>query len=221
MNIFEKHEVFEIEVLNELKNANLLNSVVFVGGTMLRLCYDLNRYSMDIDFWFIRTVNYSDYFLKLKKKLIALYELTDAKEKLNTLLVELRSPLYPKKLKIEMRKGVVDCDYNEKIAFSQYSNIQIILRVITLEEAMKNKIKAAINRKEIRDFYDIEFLLRKGIDFSPDKEKLIMLREIALDFKEKDFKVILGSVLEAKMRKYYIDNKFDYLIKKINEELSF
>ncbi len=28
---------------------------------------------------------------------------------------------------------------------------------------MKNKVKAALDRKDIRDFFDIEFLLRQGI----------------------------------------------------------
>ena len=51
MNIFEKHEIFEIEVLEKLKNARLLDSLVFGGGTMLRLCHELKRYSVDLDFW--------------------------------------------------------------------------------------------------------------------------------------------------------------------------
>jgi predicted nucleotidyltransferase component of viral defense system len=54
MDILEKHEVFEIEVLDRLNSAKLLDPLVFGGGTMLRLCHELNRYSVDLDFWFVR-----------------------------------------------------------------------------------------------------------------------------------------------------------------------
>ena len=37
MNIFEKHEIFEIEVLEKLKNERLIEPLVFGGGSMLRL----------------------------------------------------------------------------------------------------------------------------------------------------------------------------------------
>ena len=54
MNIFEKHEIFEIEVLEKLKNTRLLDPLVFGGGTMLRLCHEMQRYSVDLDFWRIK-----------------------------------------------------------------------------------------------------------------------------------------------------------------------
>ena len=54
MDILEKHEAFEIEVLDRLSSAKLLDPLVFGGGTMLRLCYELKRYSVDLDFWFVR-----------------------------------------------------------------------------------------------------------------------------------------------------------------------
>ena len=57
MEIFRKHEIFEIEVLEKLNNGRFLEPLVFGGGTMLRLCYDLNRHSTDLDFWFIKKAN--------------------------------------------------------------------------------------------------------------------------------------------------------------------
>ncbi|MCX7991875.1 MAG: nucleotidyl transferase AbiEii/AbiGii toxin family protein, partial [Proteobacteria bacterium] len=44
-----KQEHFEIEVLDRLKSGKLLDSLIFTGGTMLRLCYGLNRFSVDLD----------------------------------------------------------------------------------------------------------------------------------------------------------------------------
>jgi hypothetical protein len=37
VDIFNQHEVFEIEVLDRLNSAKLLDPLVFGGGTMLRL----------------------------------------------------------------------------------------------------------------------------------------------------------------------------------------
>ncbi len=216
MDILKRHEIFEIEVLEKLKNAGFLRPLVFAGGTMLRLCYELNRYSTDLDFWFLKKANQGDYFSKIKIYLSSLYELTDAHVKFNTLLLEIRCKHYPKRLKIEIRKKIRKCDYEERIAFSKYSSAQVILKVHTLEQMMKNKIEAALGRKDIRDFFDIEFLLRQGADLRASKTSLLELKETAARFKGSDYKVTLGSVLEPETRKYYIQNKFGYLMKKID-----
>jgi len=215
MDILRRHEIFEIEILEKLKNGDFLRPLVFTGGTMLRLCYELNRYSTDLDFWFIKKVEEKSYFSKIKDYLDSSYEITDAQLKFNTLLLELRSPNFPKRLKIEIRKGIKECDFQERIAFSKYSTSQVILRVATLKEAMKNKIKAALDRKDIRDFFDIEFLLKQGVILECSKKDLLSLKAVITGFKERDYKVVLGSLLDADMRKYYITNKFDYILRKI------
>jgi len=212
MNIFEKHEIFEIEVLEKLKNARLLNSLVFGGGTMLRLCHELKRYSVDLDFWRIKDT----LFDKIKDVLQQNYDITDAQMKHFTILLEIRSGYFPKRLKIEIRKEIRDWDFQEKIAYSKFSTKQVVLKAHTLEQTMKNKIAALLERGEIRDGFDLEFLLRQGIplpDLSDaDNAKMI----VRLDgFKENDFKVKLGSILESDIRTYYIENQFNYLRQKL------
>ncbi|MFA4989774.1 MAG: nucleotidyl transferase AbiEii/AbiGii toxin family protein [Candidatus Omnitrophota bacterium] len=214
MDILKRHEIFEIEILEKLKNGDFLRPLVFTGGTMLRLCYELNRYSTDLDFWFVKKVKQKDYFNEIKGYLGSAYEITDAQIKFNTLLFEVRSPNFPKRLKIEIRKRLRECDFQERIAFSKYSTSQVILKAATLQEAMKNKIKAALNRKDIRDFFDIEFLLRQGIILDCGKKDLLALKAVIAGFKERDYKVTLGSLLDVDARKYYITNKFDYIFKK-------
>jgi len=215
MDTLRKHEVFEIEVLEKLKNKGFLAPLVFVGGTMLRLCYELGRYSTDLDFWFVRRTDQKAYFEKLRNYLAGFYEITDAKLKFNSILLEIRSRDYPKRLKIEIRKELKDCDIQERIAFSKYSTSQVVLRVITLEEAMKHKIAAALDRKDIRDFFDIEFLLRQGAGLPRKKAELSALKSILNGFKENEYKVALGSLLDADTRRYYIKNRFSYLLSKI------
>ena len=217
MDTLRKHEIFEIEVLEKLKNGDFLRPLVFIGGTMLRLCYELGRYSTDLDFWFIKKTEQKVYFNKLKSYLAKFYEITDAQLKFNSLLLEVRSKNYPKRLKIEIRKELKECDTQERIAFSKYGTNQVVLRVVTLEEAMKNKIKAALDRKDIRDFFDIEFILRQGIMLAGNERGLSELKAIVSGFKENDYKVVLGSLLDSDTRKYYVKNKFDYLLSKIKQ----
>jgi len=219
MDILKKHEAFEIEVLEKLKNTNFLGPLVFIDGTMLRLCYDLNRYSTDLVFWFIRKVEQKKYFFRLKNCLSKFYKVTDAQAKFNSILFEIRANNYPKRLKIEIRREAKKCDFEEKISFSKFSNKQVLLRVLTLEQAMKNKLDAALNRKDIRDFFDIEFLLKRGISINAGKSKLKNLKTIVEKFKPNDFKVTLGSVLGSEDRKYYVKNGFDFLLKKINADV--
>lgn len=217
MNILEKHEIFEIEVLEKLKNSRLLEPLVFGGGTMLRLCHELKRYSVDLDFWFIKKIPIKNYFKKFSNILEKEYEITDARIKYYTLLFEIRSGNYPKRLKIEIRKEIKDCDFLERIAYSTYSNKQVILKTHTLEQTIKNKIDAILDRGEIRDGFDIEFLLRKGISLPELKtNQLSRLKERVNGFNARDFKVKLGSILESDDRKYYIENRFNYLQEKID-----
>ncbi len=207
--------MLEIEALETMNSGRFLEPLVFGGGTMLRLCYELNRYSVDLDFWFVKKADPKAYFSRLKKYLGARYELTDAQIKYYTILMELRSKGYPKRLKIEIRKEVKDCDFEERIAFSKFSSKQIILKVLTLEQMMKNKVEAALGRREIRDFYDIEFLLKKGIPIKASRKELDNLLNISGKFKENDFSITLGSLVEKDVRKYYITHKFAYLQEKI------
>ena len=216
MDIYRQHEEFEIEVLDKLNSAKLLEPLVFGGGSMLRLCHELNRYSVDLDFWFVKKVPAQDYFKKFRSAILKDYEITDSQIKHYTLLFEFRSTSYPKRLKIEIRREIKDCDHQEKIAFSKFSTKQVLLKAHTLDQTMKNKIDAFLDRGEIRDCFDIEFLLRRGIELLDlTGKKSIEFREKLANFKDIDFKVKLGSILENDMRNYYIVNRFSYLESKL------
>lgn len=216
MDIWEQHEVFEIEVLDRMKSIKALAPLVFGGGTMLRLCHELKRYSVDLDFWFIKKVSQQDCFDKVRSGLEKSYEITDSQIKHHTLRFELRSASYPKRLKIEIRREIRSCEYQEKIAFSRFSNRQVLLKAHTLDQMMKNKINAFLDRGEIRDCFDIEFLVRRGIEFPSRfvRQRPQFLRKLS-GFKDRDFKVKLGSILESDMREYYFKNRFGYLEEKL------
>ncbi len=216
MNILRQHEIFEIEVLERMNSAKMLEPLVFGGGTMLRLCHELIRYSVDLDFWFVKEISQNDFFNSGQKILEKDYEMTDAQMKRDTILFELRSAHYPRRLKIEIRRQRKECDYQQKIAFSRFSTTQVLLNALTLDQMMKNKIEAFLNRGEIRDCFDIEFILRRGVEIPrmDEKQSIAFRKKLAL-LKDRDFKVKLGSILENDTRDYYINNRFRYLQEKL------
>jgi hypothetical protein len=208
--------MFEIEILDKMNSAKVLEPLVFGGGTMLRLCHELDRYSVDLDFWFIKRISQNAYFERIRKAFEKDYEITDSQMKHHTLLFELRSALYPKRLKIEIRRERKDCDFQEKIAFSRFSTKQVLLKAHTLNQTMKNKFDAFLDRGEIRDCFDIEFLLRRGVELPAlTNRQFNEFQKKLARFKERDFKVKLGSILENEIRKYYVEQRFGYLQEKL------
>ena len=221
MDTLRQHEVFEIEVLDKMKSAKVLDRLVFGGGSMLRLCHELNRYSVDLDFWFAKSVSQDAYLDRIRKAFEEDYEITDAQMKHYTILIELRSALYPRRLKIEIRRELKDYEYQEKIAFSRFSTRQVLLRAHTLDQTMKNKIEAFLDRGEIRDCFDIEFLLRRGVELPVHMARHIKeFQKMLARLKETDFKVKLGSILESDIRDYYVTNRFSYLEEKLTSASS-
>lgn len=211
-----RHEMFEIEVLDGLKSARLLEHLVFGGGTMLRLCHELNRYSVDLDFWFAQKVPQKAFFERLRATLARHYEITDAQMKRFTLLIELRSAGYPKRLKIEVRRDEKEFEVQNTIAFSRFSTRQVLLKTHTLAQSMRNKVAALLDRGEVRDGFDIEFMLRRGVTFPPlSADEIQALRERAAGFPARDFKVKLGSIVDPDTRLYYAENRFAFLLERL------
>ncbi|MCX7770711.1 MAG: nucleotidyl transferase AbiEii/AbiGii toxin family protein [Proteobacteria bacterium] len=214
-----KQEHFEIEVLDGLKSGKFLDSLIFTGGTMLRLCYGLNRFSVDLDFWLYKEIDMEKYFSRLKEFLSQRYAVRDAKNKFYTMIFEIKSKDYPRTLKIEIRKKVERIKTEFSIAYSKYSNIQVLVRTLSLEEVMKSKIEAFLSRKEIRDIFDIEFLIKRGVKLNAKKDDLLQLLEGIETLSKSDYSVKLGSILDVEWRKYYIKENFKILVMKIKEVL--
>ena len=223
-----KQEQFELEVLDRLQSGRFLDRLVFGGGTMLRLCFGLDRYSVDLDFWLLPVSggkkirpdlksdslslgDHTTWFSALRQFLARFYEVRDAADKFHTLVIELKSPDYPRSLKLEMRKGVKMTKTERAIAYSRHSSVQVYVRTIPLPEMMTSKVAAFLQRKEIRDAYDLEFLVKKGVtaDISPEKADQVLTAIAALT--RQDYNVKLCSLLEADQRPYYRQNNFRIL----------
>jgi predicted nucleotidyltransferase component of viral defense system len=211
-----KQEQFELEVLDRLQSGRFLDRLVFGGGTMLRLCYGLDRYSIDLDFWLLnknmeKDFDHTAWFAGLRQFLTRHYEIRDAVEKFHTLLIELKSPDYPRSLKLEMRKGMKVTKTDRAIAYSRHSSVQVYVRTIPLPEVMTSKIDAFLQRKEIRDAYDLEFLVKKGAPADIPREKRDQILTAITGLTRQDYNVKLCSLLEADQRPYYRQNNFRIL----------
>lgn len=220
MQTLQNLEVLEIKILELLNSIKVLEYLYFGGGTMLRLCHNLNRYSTDLDFWLDISSDSKQIYQSIRKHLADNYKLTDSMNKRNTLLFELKSPSVSRSLKIEIRKEQKEFDWEYKIAFSRFTTQQVMVKALTLDQMMKNKFEALLSRKIIRDAFDIEFLLMRGIELPSDKSLLKAALQIISNFKEQDFKVTLGSILDEKDRKFYLANKFNLLKEEITKRLN-
>jgi hypothetical protein len=179
---------------------------------MLRLCHELPRYSIDVDFWFYRATEYGDFYERLSEAMKREWDVTDAWNKRFSMLLEIRRLKGAPRLKIEIRKDAAPRGSSEqKIAFSPHFPEQVLVRGFTLKQMLRNKVLALIDRGEIRDAFDIEFVLRRGIRWElTEEEKKAVLKRIR-GFKKKDFDVKLGSILMPNLRKYYREHRFEYL----------
>jgi predicted nucleotidyltransferase component of viral defense system len=205
-------ERFEIEVLERMNSARLLSPLIFAGGSMLRLCYGLNRFSIDLDFWFRKKVEPEKYFLACKETFSKFYRLKDAAHKHHTLLLEISSSDYPRGLKIEIRKEIKKVKGEDAIAFSRYSWRQVLVRVVSFEDMMREKTEALLERREIRDCFDIEFLLKRGVEMSAEPALFAEMIKIIEGFRKQDYTVKLGSLLEVEDRRFYATNDFKFLL---------
>lgn len=208
-----------MEVLDRLNSGRFLRDLVFVGGTLLRLCYGLNRFSVDLDFWSAKTLDTRALFGDMKKYLSSFYALRDAANKFHTILFEVRSKDYPRSLKIEIRKQPRKVMSEQAIAYSAHASTQVLLRAATLEEMMKAKLEALLDRREIRDAFDMEFLVKKGAVLVASPTVLKKALAVIDSFGKKDYTAKLGSLLEPAQRKYYADSGFKILRMAIQERL--
>ena len=136
-----KQEIFELEVLDNLNSSRLLDNLIFTGGTMLRLCHGLDRYSVDLDFWVYEPDDFKKMYDSIGNCLSKYYSLKDSANKHYTLLFELKSDKYPNRLKIEIRKEKKKIKFEKSIAYSKNSNKQVMLSTVSLEDMMKAKIE--------------------------------------------------------------------------------
>ncbi|MBL7169402.1 MAG: nucleotidyl transferase AbiEii/AbiGii toxin family protein [Candidatus Aenigmarchaeota archaeon] len=179
---------------------------IFKGGTCLRIVYNSNRYSEDLDFNFnsdrkdvlkileaaAKDMKYFGIGAEIKEKKIwkvgigcklsykgPFFDGRDITKNSIKIDVSLR------KEKVETLKKLVHVEFDDIRPF--------IINVVTMEYVLAEKARAIITRSKARDVYDLWFLLQKGIkpDFDLINEKMKIYDE---KFTKKAFKEGLKKV---------------------------
>lgn len=188
-------EELEIAILKPLLESRMGNSLVFKGGTALRLAYGSPRFSDDLDFSVLASIeerNFKKACLEAARN-VPEATLTEALAKFHTLfaLFQFRVPYIgrPFSMKIEVstrrESWKQGREYELKLLSSEVTNLTVLAQVATLDHMVRDKQEAFKARRQPRDLYDLWFISRK------------LGREFRLDIKGFD-----PSLLKRDLRKY-------------------
>lgn len=177
-------EYWELLILKGLYGSPQGRSLIFKGGTALRLAYGSPRFSEDLDFSLAQDVMKGK-FLPLIKKIISPFpELiqTDLEEKYYTYLAEIKVtqnylPM-PFRIKIEISKRQIkNYQWELKLLNSPATVIQVMAQVATPEQIYQDKLNCLKGRGKPKDLFDLWYLSeRLRVPYTPGK----------MDFKKKD-----------------------------------
>lgn len=151
------------------------------------------------------------FFENMKAYLAKHYDIKDSAKKFHAIFFELRSHAYPMSLKLEIRREVKKIHVEQLIAYSKYANTQVFLRSVSLSDMMESKLEAFLDRQEIRDVFDMEFLFKKGVPLEASDDTLREVLRLINAFSWRDYTIKLGSLLEKEQREYYSVENFKIL----------
>ncbi|MEA3559908.1 MAG: nucleotidyl transferase AbiEii/AbiGii toxin family protein [Candidatus Thermoplasmatota archaeon] len=154
---------------------------VFKGGTCLRKVHGLNRYSEDLDFNMIGgdpEELLRDGIKGLERTGIPA-RIVNKDDRKNVFLARLRyqGPLYngtsisEGSMELEFSKYEVRHKPEWNTVMEKYPDTgTFMIRTMAKEEILAEKIRSLVQRKKVRDLYDVWFMLEKGFGLS---EKLV------------------------------------------------
>lgn len=195
-------EYLQCKILQGIFESSQASKLSFLGGTALRIFYDNQRFSEDIDLdnfglnWeeFDAVVKDVERFLSLEGFDVERRQIEKAAYHLILKFPDLLyqyglSPFSEEKILIQVDTAAQSYDYQPDVRILNKFDVFSEIRVTPLSLLLSQKIFTATNRKRPkgRDFYDITFLFaRTKPDFNYLKEKLAVnsrdqLRELVLD----------------------------------------
>lgn len=179
-------EEYEMIILKALFESELGKSFVFRGGTVLRLAYGSPRFSEDLDFSIIESVNEKELKALLKK--IAdqneALQLKEALQKKYTYfgLFRVKEDFLKQAFSIKFEASIRPAemqknkDYRLLTLNSQVTNLTALAQVASLEWIKKEK--KIIKPPRVRDIFDLWFIGQKlgrrtKMDFSAWKASIV------------------------------------------------
>jgi len=225
-------EYFQHLFLSELYKLSGAEKMLFKGGTALRIIYGSPRFSEDLDFSLFNVSERSikefteDLFINVLANIGQAGAKVELKEANLTSggyfgVATFEIWDYPS-VSVEIN---ISSRNNKKVTPEADSIASDLVPTYTIlhlpkEEIVEEKIfSALLQRKKERDFYDLYFMLRKGMITVEQKRKLAKMKNEILQWSgEKDFRGELGALLPSDQQAIIIDFKralTDELIRQI------
>lgn len=214
-------EYFQNFFLSELYKLPDAGKMLFKGGTALRIIYGSPRFSEDLDFSLFGVAERSikefteNLFINVLNKIGQVGAIVDLKEASPTSggyfgIATFKLGEYPLvsiEINISSRNGRQLKPEVDSIA-SDFVPTYTILH-LPKEEIVEEKVFLALpQRQKERDFYDLYFLLRKGMITVEQKKRLVKIKnEILQWIAEKDFRAELGALLPSDQQTIIADFK--------------
>lgn len=167
-------EYLQFKILEIIFNSKTGQSLVFLGGTNLRIVHNNNRFSEDLDFdnFGLSEEQFASLALEIKKGLELQGYKVEVKNVFkgayrsyirmpNILFDNNMSDMQDEKILIQIDTAPHDFDYTKDIKILNKFDVFTQIYATPLDILLSQKIYAALNRSRAkgRDFFDIVFLL--------------------------------------------------------------
>lgn len=180
--------------------------LLFKGGTAYRVAYRSPRFSEDLDFSAseIKVPEIERIILHVIGEISdsgVACDILESKQTSGGYLAKLLTNIYEEKIPIDIQISLRQKEEDESQVFDILNEYVPTYQVILLSERIMigEKIQAGLTRSKPRDFYDIYFLLKKGILTGDEKGKLKEIKQVLLKKKIK-FKEELSNFLPRSMK---------------------
>jgi len=215
-------EYFQHLFLSELYNLPGAEKMLFKGGTALRIIYGSPRFSEDLDFSLSNVLEISikefteNLFINVLTKIGQAGAKVELKEAnitsggyfgIATFEIE-EYPSVSVEINISSRNSAEGATLEADSIASDFVPTYTILHLPKQEIVEEKIFSALLQRKKERDFYDLYFMLRKGMVAVEQKKRLAEIRNEILQWAaEKDFRGELSALLPSDQQAIIADFK--------------
>lgn len=172
-----RHKNILLKILKDIYTDNTLGPILgFKGGTAAYLFYNLERFSVDLDFDLLKPEKEDHVFIRIERIISSYGEIKIKRKKFYTLFFELSYDDKDRNIKVEINRR----NFGSKYEILNYYGIS--MKVMCREDMLANKIVALDDRleKTNRDIFDTWFFLKK--DWPVNKE--LVEKRVRMSFRE-------------------------------------
>lgn len=157
------------------------NSLVFKGGTSLMICYNLDRFSEDLDFTLIKEINIEELLEKIvtffnKFGYEANFKFKRETKSSKNYVFFVKGPTYMGKPESQTRveldfsnRDDIYLDYVPKRVKHEFDDFaQFYINTLSLEEIFAEKVRCILTRDKARDIYDLYYLIGRNVKIDYD-----------------------------------------------------